>query len=244
MYLTQNLLKDVNNLEKPRILHILSSSLYTDVERSIIHQSRLLNDVCETAITSLDGQITKAMRKNEINFFPLTSFTYKSIENVINTFNPNIIHAHGLDACFIANKFSKNIKIIASIHEKNESLSKFSINSIKFKNASANFEKIVWPSQEVMYEYKNIKQIEEKSLILSKSIDCEQTIIKSTFKKENNSLSFDIIIFFENNSKEDFSRFLNILGILKGRCFTFKCGIISDYLNSTEYMPYIKELRS
>lgn len=228
-------------MENCKVLHLLSTNKFTDIENTILQSIELLKEVCTFAYASPSGQISKILRKNEINYLPLENMDFKSISSVIESYAPNIIHAHGLNACILASKFSKKIKIIAHIHEDIEAFHKFSKESFKFNSISKCFEKIIWPSEESLNNYKYKKNIIEKSIILRKAINCENVIKKSTSCEKDAIEIFDIILFAESITNDEFTKIINILGLLKGRGFTFKCGVFSSIHLSETFSSYINE---
>ena len=226
-----------------KILHLLNSKKFTDIENTIVQSMELLKDDCETAYASPSGSVSKVLRKREINYLPLDKMDLKSISNVVESYAPDIIHAHGLEACILASKFSKNIEIIAHIHEDLESFHKLSKNSLIFKSASKHFAKIIWPSEKSFKNYKYNKIIDEKSIFLRKAINCEDVIKKSTLDENDKTNFFDILLFSDNIDDETFIKIINILGLLKGRGFSFKCGVFSTMSLNETFAPYIKECR-
>lgn len=245
-YIYQKLfiLKDVYILANCRILHLLSSKRFTDVENTIIQSIKLLKDDCEIAYASPTGPISRVLRENEINYLPLEKMDFKSISGVVESYAPNVIHAHDFEACIFASKFSKNTKVIAHIHEDSESFHKFSKDSLSFKTASKHFTKIIWPSEESLNNYKFNKTIADKSTFLRKAINCEEVIKKSTLNENDKTIFFDILLFPDDTDNEAFMKFINILGLLKGRGFSFKCGVLSIISLRETFAPYIKECRS
>ena len=228
-------------MEKQKILHILSSNSFSNVENSICHSIKLLEEHYSFAYTSPNGQISKFLRTNEINYLPLEKMDYKAISEIIETYSPDIIHAHNYEACILASKFSKKIKIIAQLHEDYEDFRTFSLKSFSFKKASKNFNKIIWASEFSKNNYKYVESIKERSILLSPSIDCENVITKSNDSNSENSITFDMIMFVENMLIEDIKKVINILALLQGRGFTFKFGAISSTPFNEEIQSYLKE---
>ncbi|MBQ8298582.1 MAG: hypothetical protein IJX99_01710 [Clostridia bacterium] len=226
-----------------RILHLLSSKIFTDIENTIVQSIDFLKNDCEIAYASPTGPISRILRKKEINYLPLENMDLKSISNIIKTFAPNVIHAHDFKACILASKFSKDIKIIAHLHEDTESFHKFSKESLLFKSASKHFTKIIWPSEEMFKNYKYSKSLIEKSVFLRKAINCEDVIKKSTLSEKDVPNFFDILLFYDKINDELFMKFINIMGLLKGRGFSFKCGVISSFPLAESFSSYIKECR-
>lgn len=236
-----SILKDVYSLKKTKILHLLSSNNFTNIENSICQSIDLLKDVFDIAYVSPNGPISKVLRSKEINYLPLDNFDLKSINSVLGTYNPDIIHAHDLEACLLASKFSKQAKIVAQLHQDYEILSTFSLKSLSFKNAAKNFNKLVWPSEASKNSYKYVKDVNDKSSIYSPSVDCEKTIAKSNNENIENNVIFDMIMFADELNIEEIKNVINILALLQGRGFTFKFGAISSNPFNEEITQYLKE---
>ena len=228
-------------MEKPKILHLLSSNKFTNTENFICHSMSILKDDFKFAYASPNGQISKYLRTNEINYLPVEILDYKAISEVINSYSPDIIHAHDFNTCILASKFSKNVKIIAQLHEEDENFKTFSFKSLAFKNACKHFNKIVWPSENSKNNFRYAKNIEEKSFLIPPAIDCEKTIEKSNHPTDTNELQFDMLMFVDDMSLEEIQKVINILALLQGRGFTFKFGAISSNPFNEQIQSYLKE---
>ena len=228
-------------MEKQKILHILSSNEFTNIENSICHSIEILKDNFSFAYTSPNGQISKYLRANQINYLPIDKIDYKSISEVVDSYSPDVIHAHDYEACLLASKFSKNIKIIAQLHQEPENINSFSFKSLTFKNACKHFKKIIWPSENSKNSFKYIKDFEEKCITISPAIDCEKVIEKSNVSSENADIQFDLLMFVEDMTFEEIKKVINILALLQGRGFTFKFGAISSKNSDESIQNYLKE---
>ncbi len=232
-------------MSKTKILHLLSSNKFSNVENTISHSIEILNDSdeFEFAYASPMGQISKVLRSKGINYLPVEKFDYKAISTIIEQYSPDIIHAHDYEACNIASKFSKTSKVIAQIHIDSEDMKKTTFKSLNFKNASKNFYKIVWPSNTVKnnYRFHNAVSDEHKNLILAPAVDCESVISKATPSEETANTNFDMIMFADDMGNDEIKKVINILALLQGRGFTFKFGAISSNPVTPEIADYLKE---
>ena len=230
-------------MSKSKILHLLSSNNFTNIENTISQSIKILENDFEFAYASPSGHISKILRSKEVNYLPIENWDLKTISNLIETYSPDVIHAHDYESCHIASKFSKSIKVIAQIHTDSEDMKKTSLKSLSFKNASKHFPKIVWPSEYVKnsYKYFDIKQDTQKNIIISPAVDCEAVIEKSNINTEENPTQFDMIMFIDDMETEEIKKIINILALLQGRGFTFKFGAISSNIPNTEISEYLKE---
>lgn len=228
-------------MEKQKILHLLSSNKYTATENLICHSISILKDDFKFAYASPNGQISKYLRTNEVNYLPIEKMDYKSISEVINSYSPDIIHAHDYDTCILASKFSNNRKIIAQLHEEDENFKTFSFKSLAFKNSCKHFTKVIWPSENSKNNFRYIKTIKEKSITITPSIDCEKIIEKSNLSAETTEVQFDMLMFVDYMSIEEIQKVINILALLQGRGFTFKFGAISSNPFNEKIQSYLKE---
>ena len=63
--------KDVRNLSKNKILHLLSSNNFTNIENTISQSMKLLENDFEFAYASPNGQISKILSSKEVNYLPI-----------------------------------------------------------------------------------------------------------------------------------------------------------------------------
>ena len=230
-------------MNKTKVLHLLSSNKFTNVENTISQSINILNNDFEFAYASPNGQISKVLRSKEINYLPIENWDLKTISSVIEAYSPDIIQAHDYEACHIASKFSKSIKVIAQIHTDSEDMKKTTLKSLSFKNATKHFPKIIWPSEYVKnsYKYFDIKQVNQKNIVIPPAVDCEAIIEKSNFLEEENPTQFDMLMFIDDMETEEIKKVINILALLQGRGFTFKFGAISSNIPDNEISEYLKE---
>ena len=229
-------------MSKTKVLHLLSSNKFTNTENTISQSMKILENDFDFAYASPNGQISKVLRSKELNYLPIENWDLKTISNLIETFSPDIIHAHDFEACHIASKFSKSIKVIAQIHTDSEDMKKITLKSLSFKNASKHFPKIVWPSEYVKNSYKffDAKQDNQKNILISPVVNCESVIEKSNSTEETPT-PFDMLMFIDEMEIEEIKKVINILALLQGRGFTFKFGAISSNIPNTEITEYLKE---
>lgn len=230
-------------MSKSKILHLLSSNKFTNIENTISQSIKILENDFEFAYASPNGQISKVLRSKELNYLPIENWDLKTISSIIETYSPDIIHAHDYEACHIASKFSKSIKVIAQIHTDSDDMKKTTLKSLSFKNASKHFPKIVWPSEYVKnsYKYFDVKQDNQKNILISPAVNCENVIEKSNSAVEENPTQFDMLMFIDDMENEEIKKVINILALLQGRGFTFKFGAISSNVQNTEISEYLKE---
>lgn len=230
-------------MSKSKILHLLSSNNFTNIENIISQSINILNNDFEFAYASPNGQISKVLRSKGINYLPIENWDLKTITNLIEAYSPDIIHAHDYEACHIASKFSKSIKVVAQIHTDSEDMKKTTLKSLSFRNVSKHFPKIVWPSEYVKnnYKYFDIKHNSEKHILISPAVDCESVIEKSNSQLEENTTQFDMLMFIDDMNIEEIKNVINILALLQGRGFTFKFGAISSNIPNAEISEYLKE---
>lgn len=232
-------------MSKTKILHLLSSNKFSNIENTISHSIEIFNDNnnFDFAYASPIGQISKVLRSKEINYLPIENFDYKTILSVIEQYSPDIIHAHDYEACNIASKFSKKVKVIAQLHVDSEDMQKTTFKSLNFKNASKNFYKIVWPSEYSRnnYRFYSTKIDESKQIILNPSINCENVISKSALSNDESTTNFDMLMFADDMTTDEIKKVINILALLQGRGFTFKFGAITSTPSSSEISDYLKE---
>jgi len=195
---------------KIKVLHLLSSDRFSGAENVVIQIINMFNnDNIDMAYTSKDGPIREALEKEKINFYPLDKFNIKDVSNVINEFEPDIIHAHDVSASIIASFFSKNAQIISHMHVNHENMSKTNLKTLLYLSRSHKFKHVFWVSNSAFSKYIFKNKISHKSSVLYNVIDYHKLILES--EKDLEKYKYDVVYLGRLSYQKNPERMINVL---------------------------------
>lgn len=166
-------------IPKKRILHILASNKYSGAENvacTIINSFKKEFDV---AYCSPDGSIKEVLKEKEIKYFPLKKLSINELKKVINTFQPNIIHAHDYRASFYSSIFSKNRVVISHLHNNWPFAKKWNLKTILYNLTLKKYDKVIGVSKKIFEEAIFKKKIKNKYTTIYNYVDKTEIINKS-----------------------------------------------------------------
>lgn len=210
-----------------KVLHLLASNKYSGAENVVCQIIDMFNGKVDMAYCSPNGPIEKTLNDKQITFLPLKKLDKKEIQRVINSYKPDIIHAHDVKASIIATKFSKQLPIISHIHGNDErNMGKLTLKSFLYNFVSKKFKKIFWVSKSCLEKYYFKANVENKSEILYNIIDINK--LKEKALSDNSNYNYEICCLGRLTEVKNPIRALNILKrVIELRPET-QCAFIGD----------------
>ena len=92
-----------------KILHLLASNKYSGAENVVCQIIDMFKNEIEMAYCSPNGPIENTLKDKQITFLPLSKLSKSEIQKIINTYKPDVIHAHDVKASIVASGFAKKI---------------------------------------------------------------------------------------------------------------------------------------
>lgn len=210
-----------------KVLHLLASNRFSGAENVVCQIINMFKSDIEMAYCSIDGSISQSLKDKQINFLPLTKLSKSQIQKVINTYKPDVIHAHDVKASIMASRFAKQLPVISHIHGNDErNMGKLTLKSFLYNLVSKKFKKIFWVSNSCFDKYHFKNNVKSKSEILYNIIDI--TKLKEKAYIDNSTYDYDICCLGRLVEVKNPIRALNILKeVVKLRPQT-KCAFIGD----------------
>ena len=132
-----------------KILHLLQSNRFSGAENVVCQIIRMFKQTpdVEMVYCSPDGQIRESLEDQGVSFVPLSSFSIKSIKNIIRKERPDVIHAHDMRASFYAALVCGKTPLISHIHNNALDSHGWSLKSIAYYLAAKKAKHIFWVSR-------------------------------------------------------------------------------------------------
>jgi len=157
-----------------RVLHLLSSNLFSGAEQVAKSICLGLRTEFEFAYCSPDGSIKEIIEGFGINYFPLTSMNRGEIAKVVREYNPHIIHAHDYRASVMAASLCTRAKIVSHLHSNYPWARHVNVNTCLFSAALIRFDSVFVVSNSVIDEFVFSSLLGKKAAILGNVVDITQ----------------------------------------------------------------------
>lgn len=218
--------------KKIRILHVLSSHIYSGAENvvcQIISMFRSDPDY-EMVYCSPDGPIREALEVRQVSYVPIDKVCRREIQRVIAEVSPNLVHAHDVRASIVcamaAGGASGNrLPVISHIHACFDSMTKISVKSLSYLLFSGSFKKIFWVSESSLKHYAFSGMVKGKSQILYNVIDPEK--LKQRLEEDTTSYGYGVVFLGRFTDQKNPQRIVEILECLHKQ-LQFQAAMIGD----------------
>ena len=218
--------------KKIRILHVLSSHIYSGAENvvcQIISMFRSDPDY-EMVYCSPDGPIREALEARQVSYVPIEKVCRREIQRVIAEVSPNLVHAHDVRASIVcamaAGGASGNrLPVISHIHACFDSMTEISAKSLSYLLFSGSFKKIFWVSESSLKHYAFSGMVKGKSQILYNVIDPDK--LKQRLEEDTASYGYDVVFLGRFTDQKNPQRIVGILEYLHKQ-LQFRAAMIGD----------------
>ena len=218
--------------KKIRILHVLSSHIYSGAENvvcQIISMFRSDPDY-EMVYCSPDGPIREALEARQVPYVPIEKVCRREIQRVVAEVSPNLVHAHDVRASIVcamaAGGVGENrLPVISHIHACFDSMTKISAKSLSYLLFSGSFKKIFWVSESSLKHYAFSGLVKGKSQILYNVIDPDK--LKQRLEEDTASYGYDVVFLGRFTDQKNPQRIVGILECLHKQ-LQFRAAMIGD----------------
>lgn len=209
-----------------RIMHLLSSNIYSGAENVACNIIKELNSKYDICYCSPKGNVSEKLKDYSIKYIGIKRMSYHEIKKAVYDFKPDIIHAHDNKATVFASFFHKKCKIISHIHGNNKIMNRRNLKTILFNLCSNNIDKFIWVSDSSLDGYYYKKNILNKSVVLYNVIDTKEVKNKSNAYKVEKK--YDLIFLGRLAYPKNPERLIDIMKILKGKKNDITLAIVGD----------------
>lgn len=213
-----------------KILHLLNSDTFSGAENVACQIIKIAekDKKYEMFYCSPEGKIRETLSEKDIQFIPIQKMNVKSLIDVYNNVQPQILHTHDFRATFLGVLFSfrRNIKIISHIHSDFDDMKKISVKSLLFLFAHYRVKKVIWVSQEAMENYRFAKIVASRSEVINNMVFSEN--INSMSELDDESYDHDFVFLGRLTDVKNPMRILKIVELLKNYDETVKVAVVGS----------------
>ena len=178
-----------SSLKQKRVVHILSSSIFSGAERVVIKIIKSLPKTYEGYYLAVDGkEIQEKLESENINYILMKKFSYKEIKKNLQILKPDIVHAHDYKASILGSLLLLKIPIFSHIHHQKEKMEYWNLYSLLYFFSSYRYKAILGVSNDIFEKSIYYNFIKNKCFTLGNPIDLSD--ISTTIAMNN---TYDII---------------------------------------------------
>lgn len=174
------------------VMHILSSNRFSGAENVVCQIISSFNGDADYKFVycSPRGDIEKTLESKGITFFGLDKMSLSDIKKAVKIIKPDIIHAHDMNASFLAS-FVKKVPVVSHIHNNSLDSRKLTLKSLAYLLRVHRFKHIFWVSDDAKNGYFFRKAVKNKSSVLNNIVDIK--MIKAKLTNEKPQLMYDAV---------------------------------------------------
>lgn len=197
-----------------RVLHVLYSTIYTGAEKVAAQIIQSFSGQVDMAYCSLeDATVRKILEDQGITFLSYPDLTPKYLKQVIDSYQPDVIHAHDMRTSFVAALCCGSIPLVSHIHNNAYDSRGLSLKSIAYLIAGFRARRILWVSRSSYEGYFFHKLFAKKSQVLYNIIDAQQ--IYDMADRDREHYAFDLIYLGRLTYQKDPQRLMRLCARLK-----------------------------
>lgn len=224
---------------KPRILHVLKSSVYAGAENVVIRIMKSLEDRYDMAYAATDGEIRAVLEREQIRSFLLKEFSEKDIRQVVETFRPDVIHAHDFSASVVCARVKGRAKLISHLHYDPPWTARWNARTLAYAWYAGKMDRILSVSGQSFRHMVFADRLKDKCTVVGNPIDTER--IRAMAKQGASAPSCDLLFAGRLVRQKNPQRFIRIVSLLKQRGLDLTCIMLGEGELRDECLELIRE---
>ena len=218
-----------------KVLHVLRSNIFSGAENVVCQIIKMsYGDGVEMVYCSEDGEIRQSLIDRDVDFAPVKKMCKSELRRIIDSFHPDIIHAHDRMASLCAAKAANGIPIIVHMHVNNNKGFKLLLKNFLWFLCSKKFKHIFWVSKSSYEGFQFHKLLKKKSSVLYNVID--RLSLFERCESDPNEYSYDIVYCGRLTYQKNPQLLMDVCKKIAESSNHFKIAIIGD----GEFSEYVK----
>lgn len=228
---------------KPVILHIVGSNIFSGLEKVVIKIIKNLENDFDFYYVTKPGKIEEVLKRENIKHKLIKKVSISEIRRVIKGTKPALIHAHDYRASCMGALATSNVPVISHLHANPLWIKKINVQSLLYAFCAKKFKKILLVSNVIEEEFVFKNHLKGKTKCVSNPFSAEEIRDKAgpTNKKE-----YDICCVGRLAEPKDPFMFCDIIASLKKDYPNIKAVWVGDgpYRESVENILIEKDLKN
>lgn len=159
---------------KPKILHVLKSSVYSGAEHVVFTIIKCLRDQFDLIYIASEGPIRKSLEQEGLPFELLSRFDRKHLKTVIKRQKPDIIHAHDFSATVLCASIEGDFRLLSHLHYDPPWVTRWNAKTMVYACCRRRIEMVLMVSEQMPSRMVFAKHYRDKIQIMENPIDKER----------------------------------------------------------------------
>lgn len=203
-------------MRKPKILHVLKSSIYSGAENVVITIMKKLETEYEFLYLATDGTIREKLEQEGISFRLLSVLNISGINKVVRDYQPDIVHAHDFSATVLCAAVPGRFRLISHLHYDPPWVQRWNLKTIAYVLCKPRIQRVLTVSNNIYQSMIFSETFKRKWLAIGNPIDVTnilQMAEKVCFKDDD--AGCDLIFVGRFVEQKDPQRFIKLIALLK-----------------------------
>lgn len=194
-----------------KVLHVLRSSRFSGAENVAATICTNLNSGYRCVYASPMGSIAEYLRKDGIIYEPMTAFCVRELKRIIDTYQPDIIHAHDYTAAVLCSILKQNSFLIVHLHNNPPWIHQWTAKSCLFGMAEHRMDQLLFVSGCIKDEAVFLKKCSVPYRIIGNPLDAERILKKAQEQVED---TYDLVFAGRMTRQKNPEKFIRIVSQL------------------------------
>ena len=159
---------------KPIILHIVGSNIYSGLEKVAIQIIKNLGDDYDFYYITRPGEIEKVLKREGVKYRLIRKVSTSEIRRIVKEINPMLIHAHDYRASCMSVLTVKKVPVISHLHANPLWIKGVNAQSLLYALCVKKFKKILLVSNVIEKEFIFKKQMKKRTVCVSNPFSAEE----------------------------------------------------------------------
>ncbi len=203
---------------KPKVLHVLKSSIYSGAEHIVFTIIKHLADQFDLIYVASEGSIREALEREAISFELLERFDRKHLNIIIKRQKPDIIHAHDFSATVLCASIKGDFRLISHLHYDPPWVERWNMKTLAYAWCRKRIETVLLVSGQMPVRMIFFNQYRDKMRIMENPIDRKRIRDLAAQIPEghmNEEISCDLLFVGRFVEQKNPQRFIHLVEQLK-----------------------------
>lgn len=199
--------------KKPKVMHVLKSSIYSGAENVVITIMKNLKDDYEFLYLATDGTIREKLEQEQIPYLLLERFSRGNLKRAIQEWKPDIVHAHDFSATVLCAMVPGRFRLISHLHYDPPWARAWNMKTFCYRMAGCRIYKILTVSKK---SYQNLifaNNLEKKCMVIGNPVDIK--LIRGRGEEPGSYRNYDLIFAGRFVEQKNPKRYLEIVKELR-----------------------------
>lgn len=205
----------MENMKKPKIMHVLKSSIYSGAENVVITIMKNLGHEYDFLYVATEGSIREKLEKECVPFALVGVFNHNSLQRMIHEWQPDVVHAHDFSATVLCASVYGQFYLISQLHYDPPWVKHWNVKTILYLFCKRKIGTVLTVSEKIFQSMVFAKRFEDRRIIMGNPIDVKTIRQMAAQPFPEKEARCDLIFVGRFVEQKDPQRFVELIATLK-----------------------------